>query len=62
MAHKEHVHHHHNDPLVEGKDFVDVLSTKIDVIEITRLVESEKAGAISTFAGVTRDQDRKSVV
>lgn len=55
MAHHEHVHHHHEDPIVEGKDFVDVVSTTLNSVELTQLVETEKAGAISTFAGVTRD-------
>ena len=57
MSEDHHHHHHHRDldPEVEGKDFVGISETKLDTQALTNLVSSEKAGAISTFLGVTRD-------
>lgn len=53
--HKHECHSHAADPVVEGSDFIEIRDTTLDTAELTKIVESTKAGAISTFLGVTRD-------
>jgi len=55
MSEHHHHHDHHQDPTVEGKDFLHITEQKLDIEQITSVVASPKAGAISTFLGVTRD-------
>lgn len=40
---------------MKGDDHVGISDKQLDIQALTALVASEKAGAISTFLGVTRD-------
>jgi molybdopterin synthase catalytic subunit len=51
----DHHHQHGPDPHVEGIDYVQVAEEKLSTEGLTSMVASTKAGAISTFLGVTRD-------
>lgn len=52
---EHHCHSHASDPIVPGSDFVELTDTPLSTEQLTALVSSTKAGAISTFLGVTRD-------
>ena len=53
MSH--HNHSHDDDPIVIGSDFVEVTEKPLGTEYLTEMASSERAGAISSFLGVTRD-------